>query len=381
MDDFFNIPMEDFENEEVAEETQIETENPFFSISTVQLLKFLQLAEKFAWRTGRDLTSKSVTLTLTEDKSTVLCRATDFDNYLTYKISVLNTSSQKLDDTLIFSTKTLKRLCDMCRKFKGNTTIMKGLNDSNPSILIMGQWVTVETVETEASLYINNDAIKDTYTLPSIKLSSLIPVVAVGANPKDRQINVFSDNISMSYLWSKIRIKNTSPIEYVLTAREAKMLEYIISKSDSMEVFLTNSDLPRIGFSTDIATLLMIYRKPEPLKMYIPEHSFHIEIDASILNKIIQISDTLSQNATSQIMLEFNEHFICTVVSSLSSTPYTIPSLNVGRVPTLSKVPVQTALLKNALMPITSDNVSIFWNETTLYITSVKEEVSIDFVR
>ena len=57
----------------------------YLSVQTQPLSKFLSLASQFGWRSSKDFIPKSVLLD--PDGTDIVCRATDFDSYLTQSIS------------------------------------------------------------------------------------------------------------------------------------------------------------------------------------------------------------------------------------------------------------------------------------------------------
>lgn len=377
MDELFELEQE--LNETNEEEEIIQTDNPFFSIPTKPFIKFLQVATKFAWRTGRDLTSKSVTLTLDDNKENVICRATDFDNYFSLSIPVLKTSNQSLKEPLILNTQNLIKFIRLC---KNSITFMRGLDGSNPHILVCGQWVQVEPIETESSIYINNDIIGDKYNTTLPVLANLISVVSSGTNPKDRVINFTNKGIYLSHFWSMINVEYESPIDFTLTEREASILRFMTNgdKDRDITIFKTNSDLARIGFMTPTATFLIIHRTPENVKDIKFDTKFSIEVETSLLNKIVKISEDIP-TSSNKLGFKYNNGFSIIVKSTLSSISYPIPVLKHGVIPELETSIIQTSTVANLLKPITEDVVNITWNENKLYISSPSVKISLEIER
>ena len=350
----------------------IPTDDPYWQIPSSELAIFLQLASLFSWRSGRDLTSKSVSLTTSTDKAFLECRATDFDTYLLYKIPL--TGQKPIPQCLIFPTSTLVKLVKLCPK---HLVIKQG--QGSPSSLILGQWVEIEPIILDPSLYINTDPIqpKGQFEVPKL-LSSLIPIASSAVVPKDRNLQFFTEALQCTYLWSTIQVESPTPVSFILSARESNLLKAL--SSDTIQLGITESDLPRLSLSTERSTLLLIHRKPEnPITQFnFPE--FYIEIDPSILHSLVQLSETLpSSSGLLQFQYTETDGMIITYCSKLSNTPYTVSCNTHGKPTALDPSMLQTKILKQLLKPLGNKPIKLSWDSTTLFVQSEEAKLSIQF--
>ena len=375
MDDIFNLSEVDIDQlpavGDVAvsgEVVAIPTTDPYWQIPTPVLSTFLQLASLFSWRSGRDLTSKSVSLTLSEDRTTLECRATDFDTFLLHKIPL--TGQTPIPGNLIFPTQTLLKLTKLCPK-----TLVIKQGEGSPSALIMGQWVEIEPIILDPSLYVNTDPVTQSGSLSFDGITSLIPIASSAVVPKDRNISFYSSSIQCTYLWSTIQVKASSPLQFILSSREATLLK---SLSGDVQVGVTQSDLPRLSLSTPSTTILVIYRKPEAEESTINIPPFHLEIDPAILHSLVQLSETLP-SSSGLLQLQYTDSLVITYCSKLSNTQYSVSSNLQGQPTVLEAESIQTKILKQLLKPLGNRTIKMSWDTTTLYLSSDQATVSIQF--
>ena len=180
MDDLFNVDQMDTESLDDSQVSIPISENePYWQVETSRISLFLSLSSLFSWRSGTDLTSKSVCLSIGEDPSILLCHSTDFDTYLEF--SLPQASTNPIRETLIFPTATFIKLV----KLSSKTITIK--YSGSPSVLIMGQWIPIESITVNAS-FVNNDPLSPigSYTVPQI--ADIIPILTSAVIPKDRNL-------------------------------------------------------------------------------------------------------------------------------------------------------------------------------------------------
>lgn len=351
---------------------KVPTEDPYWILPSSELSSFLQLASLFSWRSGRDLTSKSVSLTTSSDKFYVECRATDFDNYLLYRIPI--TVEKPIPQCLIFPTATLLKIIKLCPK----TFIIKQ-GEGSPCALILGQWVELESLILDPSLYLNNDPIQTQgqFYIPKL-LTNLIPIVSSAVIPKDRNLYFYPSTLQCTYLWATLQVNSSTPVPFILSAREASLLKVL--SNGIITVGLTESDLPRLSLSTEQVNLLIIYRKPESSYTSLDFPDFSLEVDPASLYSLVQLSETLpSSSGILQFQYNQSEGMIITYCSKLSNTVYNIPC-NIQGTPTeLNPSMLQTKILKQLLKPLGNSVIKLSWSTSTLFIQSGDVKLSILF--
>lgn len=376
--DIFNL--DDVDLDQIADTSDsddgiieaIPTDDPYWKISSSELAIFLQLASLFSWRSGRDLTSKSVSLTTSADKAYLECRATDFDTYLLYRIPLIGQNPIK--QGIIFQTSTLVKLIKLSPK---HLVIKQG--QGSPSSLILGQWVEIEPIILDPSLYINSDTVqvKGTFKIPKL-LTSLISITSSAVVPKDRNLQFYTDALQCTYLWSTLQINAETPIPFILSSRESTLLKSLVS--DNIQVGITESDIPRLSFSTDRVSLLLIHRTPEsPINQFdLPE--FDVEVDPSTLHSLVQLSETLpSSSGLLQFQYTQSDGMVITYCSKLSNTNYSVSCNIHGKPVNLVPSMLQTKILKQLLKPMDNKSIKLSWNESTLFIQSEEAKLSIQF--
>ena len=358
MEDLFDIDSVDITSLESTEDsTEIEavpTEEEYWKFPKDALASFLQLASQFSWRSGRDLTSKSVSLSTSEDRTQLICRATDFDSYLSVKIPLQ--SPNPISTTVIFPTSTLLKCIPQCPK----TMVLK-----KDAFLVMGQWVGIESIILDPTLFINSDPIdqKGDIHLPSI--SSIIPIASSATVPRDRNIRFYTDSIQSTCLWTELRIPFTSPVDFLLSAREATLLK---SLGKDLSLGVTHSDIPRLVLQTPTITLWILYREPESKDSAPVLPDWSIQVEQSSLSQLVSLSESLpSSTGLLQFQYTQEQGFVVTYTSKLSNNPFTLPVEVNGSPEPLSPSMVQTKILKLYLKSLTEKVLDISWDSSTLF--------------
>lgn len=345
------------------------TEDPYWKVDSVQLRQFLQLASSFTWRVGRDLTSKSVSIGYNEGN--LICRATDFDSYLEYKIQ--NLSDKPILNTLIFPTATLLKVASITSFF-----ILKQSTEGI-FILLFGKWIPLESVDLDSSQYINEDPIEEhgCFTIPD-NMSQLYQISSSAMIPKDRNI-VFTPNLIQStLLWSVIQlsIDSTLSLSWVLTSREALLLKAF---KTSVSVGVTKSDLPRIVLSSPTCKLYFIHRIPESnvIDIILPDNG--IRVMKSGINDLVAMSDNLP-NSLGKLLFKYDNHLMITYCSKICDTEYTIPSTAITTSPaSLKEAAIQCTMLKQVMKVFSSSILSLYWDDSSLYLKDEGVEARILF--
>lgn len=370
MEEIFNldsIDLNQLPDDTALLSSSIPTSNPYWKIPTASLLEFLSLASQFSWKSGRDLTSKSVLLSTSEDGQSLELRATDFDSYLLYSIP-LETPAPKA--SFIFQTSSLIKIL----KLSSKTTVIAWEPNSEgvniPSILFSSQWVELSPLSLNSSSFLCLDPIQP--SLGNLDLSSIPKFSSIASSatlPKDRLIHIHPTLTEVSYLWSTLQSPSTSPISFDLSSRETLLLKYLDSKPS---ISLTTSDIPRIVLSDSHITLWLIYRKPDPDESFpITPPSFSLTIDPSSILRLCQLSEVFP---TSSGLLSFqfsNSEFSIIFSTSTKSTTFSIPYTQVGdSIPNLNPSVFQSKILKILLKPIQSSPIQLSWTEEHLYLSS-----------
>ena len=366
MDDIFDLDSVNLEAlSEGEEEVVIEavpTEEEYWKFPTDALASFLQLASQFSWRSGRDLTSKSVSLSTSEDRTTLVCRATDFDSYLSVKIPLQ--SSKPISTTLIFPTSTLIKLVPLSPK----SMVMK-----KDAVLIMGQWVGVETTILDPHSFIQEDPVEMSGNITLPNLSSVIPIANSASVPRDRNIRFYKDSIQSTCLWTELRIPFNSPVSFTLSSRETNLLTKL---GKELKVGVTQSDLQRLVFESPTTTLWLLYREPDTQESSIDTPDWKLQIEHPALSKIVAMSETLP-SSSGLLQFQYTNQFIVTYTSRLSNTPFTLSSVSTGTPTQLQPSTVQTKILKLYLKPLNSDTLYISWDSTALYLSNSDSSVKV----
>lgn len=347
-------------------------QDPYWKIPTSELNSFLTLASLFSWRTGRDLTCKSVCLSLSQDRSYLECRATDFDTHLMFKIPILSTNP--ITKTLIIQTSSLLKLVKLSSK-----ELVIRYKDDVSGVMILGQWVDVDTVDIDPSLYKKEDPvmIKGSFSIPKV-LNTLIPLVSSATIPRDRNLSFYSSVLQCTYLWSTLHVSLATPIPFIISSREASLIKNLPSSEVSLGI--TESDLPRLSFSTDKISLLLIYRKPESDLNSFNIPDFKVCLDYGILQSLIQLSETLpSSMGLLQFKYNKDSGFIITYCSKLSDTEYPISCDIIGDPIELPSSTIQTKTLRQLIKPLCNGLLALSWDLTTLYVQSSESRISIRF--
>lgn len=349
----------------------------YWSFPTPSFSQFLSMASLFNWRSGRDLTSKSVSLSLSEDRTKVECRATDFDTYLLFSIPV--ESANPINKPIVFTTSTLIKLVKLCSE---QVVIAQSNDEERPKFLIMGQWVDVEPVVLDHHIYINSDPVekKGDVIIPTL-LSSIIPIASSSTVPKDRSVNFYPNSIQSTCLWSSVHVDFETPIPFTLTSRECILLKSLVDET-ALEVGVTQSDLIRLVIKSGNSTVWFIYRDPEKSQQGIPESKFKVVVDLDSLLKLAKLSETLP-SSTGILKLSWNNDngLVFTYCNKLKDTNFPFKSIVEGNPSVLEASSLQTKILKQLLKPISESKVDLYWDNSTLYLSAGKVQVSIPFER
>lgn len=335
----------------------VPTEEEYWQFSSDALSSFLSLASQFGWRSGSDLTSKSVSLTTSEDKEAIIARATDFDSYLEMKIPL--TSTRPISSTLVFPTTSLQKTIQQC----GKVVVMK-----KDSFLFMGKWIGIESVSLDPSSYIQSDSVeyKGNVSLPI--LSTLIPIASSASVPRDRNIRFYTDSIQSTCLWTELKIPFESPIPFIFSAREVSLLTKI---GKDIKIGITQSDLPRLVFKSSTSTLWILYRSPEKETNKIEIPDWFIRIEYNQFAKIVSLSDSQSSSSgLLQFQYSKEDQFIVTYTSRLNNASFTLSAESEGEPDVLEPASIQTKILKMYIKPLTSPTLKISWDKTAFYIAN-----------
>lgn len=377
MDDLFDLESIDISalpSTGMQESQDIPTDQPYLSIPTANLAQFLQLASKFSYKSGLDPVSKSVSLAVSQEKTSVVCRATNFDSYLEMEIPLNNPSQTPITNTLIFYTTTLAKLIKLSPNY---LTFAQQDASQLPTMLVMGEWVPVEPVTLDPHLFINQDSIVNEQSIEPPPLKDIISIASTGVSPKDRMINVTKTGIVLTHLWSAIQLPYTSPISYSLTATEAGIVKVLTANTQSLSISLTESDLPRIVFKTPVSKLCLIHRSPEQVPdITLPR--FSVSFDIPALVQLLRLSENLP-SSTGTLQFKYDKGLFITFMSKLAQNEFSIYSTCLGNVEKLESSTLQSKMISLMLKPLVADGLSLTWNETTLFLTSSLGKAQIQF--
>lgn len=373
MDDLFNLDQVNTESlDDSPVDVPVSTDDPCWQVETSRLSLFLSLSSLFGWRSGTDLTPKSVCLSVNESGDSLICRSTDFDTYLEFTIP--QTSTNPIRETLIFPTATFIKLV----KLSSKTLTIK--YTGSPSVLIMGQWIPIESITVNAS-FVNSDPTRlvGSYTVPLI--SDIIPILSSAVIPKDRNLLFCDSMVQSTQLWSVLQRKTVPlSVPFILTSREASLLKAISSETQEVKLYLTESDIPRLVIESDIAKLWLIYRKPESTPDILPPQLFSLKVEAQILTRLTNLSESLpNSNGNLEFNYTHENGLDITYCSKIGNTVFPIEAVIEGHPEDLSSSFIQTKLLKPLLKALGSGVLSLSWDTTRIYIYSDTSQVSIPF--
>ena len=345
-------------------EYDIPKDTPYLVFNSSSFCSFLQLASQFGWKSGRDLTSKSVSITVDDDGKNIICRATDFDSYL--EVRIPQKSENPIMGTVVYPTATLSKIIPLCGK---KDIVMK-----EDGILIRGQWVAIEPLVLNVSLFINKDAVdmKGDINIPN--LTNLVPIISSAIVPRDKDIQIFKTCIQATCLWSVLRIPYESPLSFLLNAKEINLIKSF-SKCD---IGLTISDIPRLVFRTNGSELRLLYRQVNEDNRTIFTPEWNISFDFEALSDIITLSDNVPASSG---ILRFSydkdkNSLVIVLVSKLEDTVYKIPSTSYGDVRGLKSSTIQTKTIKPFLKALATDKLSISWDDNLFYLSNGQITVS-----
>lgn len=331
----------------------------YMSIQTQPLGKFLSLASQFGWRSSKDLVPKSVLLD--PDGEDIVCRATDFDSYLTQTIS--NLSKLPMKDSIAFPTSLLLRLVKLCPSH-----LILARIESRVKALVMGQWVEIEPLVLDPSSFVlvGNVVKKGDAILPMMdKLSS---IAASGKLPMDRKLTVMKDAVLAKSYFSSVRVSAKSPMEFVINnARTATMLSKL---GDKLHLSVVEGDITRLQFSSDSQSLSILME--DPLENVEDNSSVprFMSINISVLHQLLALSTILP---TSSGMLLFESDTVhplmITYCSRLSNTTFPIKVDMLHTPSKLTPSTIQTSVLVSMIKPLSGDKVDVGWDDTRLYLS------------
>lgn len=376
MDDLFDLESVDLSALPSTNQGSLEipTEDPYLSIPSSHLAQFLQLASKFSYKSGLDPVSKSVSITVSPNKDSVICRATNFDSYLEVEVPLNKPTNTPIEQSLIFYTSTLVKLIKLSPDY---LTFSQKDSSQLPSMLVMGEWIPVEPVSLDSNLFVNQDPVIKDQPIEPPPLKDIIPIVSAGVSPKDRIISVTRTGVVLTHLWSAIHIPYTSPISYSLTSTEAGIVKVLTSNTQSLTISLTESDLPRIVFKTPTSKLCLIHRTPEQVpEINLPR--FSVSFNVNSLIQILRLSEILP-SSTGELQFKYDKGLVITFNSKIRQTPFHIATECLGNVDPLDTSTIQSKMVSMMLKPLITDGLSLTWSNTTLYLTSSVGKAQINF--
>ena len=340
------------DNNSVQDVEDVPTIEEYWSFPKEDLASFLQLASLFSWRGGRDLTAKSVSLSTSDDGTHLICRATDFDSYISVKIPLK--SDNPITQIVIFPTTTLLKCIPQCSK----TMVLK-----KDAFLVKGQWVGIEPVVLDPHLFINSDPIIQMGELHIPSLTSLIPIASSSTIPRDRNIRFYKDYIQSTYLWTEIRIPFSSSMDFILSAREASLVKSI---GRDINLGITHADIPRLVIQSPTTTLWIIHREPETKNTDISLPEWSLQMDSSELSRLVSMSESLP-SSTGILQFEYANDFIITYTSKLTNNPFVIPVQITGTPTQLSPSNIQAKILKMYIKSLSDKYINVSWDSTSLF--------------
>ena len=350
----------------------IPTQDPYWKVSTQELVTFLSLASAFGWKSGRDLTSKSVCL---KSEGEILhCYATDFDSYIHYTIPIQTQSPTQANAVLIFPSSTLLKLVRLCGKY----TVIR--TDPTPSLLFTSQWEEIEALNLSPSSFINSDStqVQGEMTFPN--LAKRVSILSSAQYPKDRSMIFTPTFIHQTYLWSTFQssIESTLPFSFELSFRDISLLHF--QPGSKVTISLTkNTDLPRIQFSQDNLSVLLLFREPENIPTKISALSSQVSVDPSFIEPLTTLSEILP-SSSGHLTLAYTQEAglqLTLLKTSTSPTTYSIPFSQVSEAPqSLPPSKLQAKLLKMAIKTIPSSSVLLSWDSQSFVLQGGDSMVS-----
>lgn len=183
---------------------EIDTDIPFphIRIQTKQLQSFLRMAKLLSAASGRDVVSKSVSFHVENHR--LVCRATDFDSYVSQSFEILN-DTNVLEEEFVIPIDILMKLAKAC---PSTTAIL--LDEEGFKMRLAGGDIILETYTVPLDKYLMSDGYDKVAETEAVDLAyviqALTPIVSSAANPSERRIVFTKDYALASYMWAVAKI-------------------------------------------------------------------------------------------------------------------------------------------------------------------------------
>lgn len=262
---------------------------PHLTFLGKSFVKFLSLAHSFRWNSGKDLVSKSVSLTASGGK--LVCRATDLGSYLEYEIDLIDTSNV-LERPLIIASDLLVKLVKAAQQ----TIIIKEL-DGQLYFQIAGGWIPMETLFLNENTFICPDKFTSIGSMNAVEysdaLTRFIPFIQSAMIPSDRCIKFEEDKAVASYMWAHTVLRG-SFVKSILKLRDAIFMRALLSDSaEDIRVGRTTGEVSRLVYEGEGFRYYNLESSLDYDEVSISSPESSISVDYNQVVKLVTLSSEL----------------------------------------------------------------------------------------
>lgn len=317
---------------------------PHLSFPLSEFSKFLNLAKFFSWNHGRDLVSRSVFLEV--EGGEVVCRATDLESFLEYRIPLTDTDNL-LEEGLVLHADLLSKILRASYKTVAIRKVSTGLQ-----FRVIGGWVPLESVILDGSVYIKHGACvkqgeMDSFLYRDV-LNSFVPFTNSAIAPQDRTIRFHSDAAYVSFMWASASYKG-SFVPHVLRVREAGFLRSLLSDiSDPVTVSRISGEVPYIVFECPVFKFSTLEVSSDVSDRILTQPSSYLVTDMSHLVRLVSLSVEMP-SSLGMLGLSYDGEFRINLYNRLEkNTSILLPSFWEGSVDggRFAEVTLQSRLFK-----------------------------------
>lgn len=214
-------------------------EYPHIKVATKSLRELLKVATQITTAAGRDLISKAVNITV--ENGEAVFRVTDFENYLSRKLPILN-QENVLKEVISIPVEVLVKLI---KAAPVNTVIY--VKDDEVMIRLVGGEMPLETINADNGKfqYLDEVIFKKTVSAPALYsvLKDFGGIISSAVSPSERRV-VFTEKMACaSYMWAII----TAPGDFYpmdMKIKDLAILKTLLTgSSEDLKVYETTDDV------------------------------------------------------------------------------------------------------------------------------------------
>lgn len=334
---------------------------PHVRVQTKEFQNYLRVAKMFSASSGRDMVSKSVHLSVEDGQ--LLCRTTDYDSYLTYKMEILN-EENVLNEEVVIPIDILQKLT---KASPANVAIIRDGNDWK--MRIAGGDILLETLSIAKEKFLLQDEFEKKADVDAEQLlqtlRALTPIIQAAVTPTERRILCRRGKATASYMWAVI----TSPGDYPdteLKVKDTQILKPLLTGQEgNVTVLQSKGEILRSQLRTPVFTytsLTSTVESSEQLLNQLEEASNQpgTHVDLLQLFKMVELSADLPYS-TGKIGLNYDDEGISLAIKTKkgSDSKFSIPGSPDGRTQPIAKELVMQAKLLRVLLRAFNGSTSI----------------------